>query len=80
MKIVNKPVTVLAIFKTDGTIEPMKFTLDNKSFVVDEVLKIHEENLVGNNRLVFLCRQKEKYLYELKYEYESSIWYLFVKD
>lgn len=78
MRIVNKEVTVLAIFKIDGTIEPVKFTMDNKTRMIDKVIKVHEERLAGNKRLVFLCEQNEKYLYELKYEYESNKWYLFM--
>lgn len=78
MKIVNKPVKVLAIFKTDGKIEPVQFTLDDKVINVDKVVKSYEEHLAGNPRLVFQCEQKEKYYYELKYELESNIWYLFV--
>jgi hypothetical protein len=79
MKIVNKPVKVLAIFKTDGKIEPVQFTLDDKVINVHKVVKSYEEHLAGNPRLVFLCEQREKYFYELKYEIESGIWYLFMK-
>ncbi|MEN6568293.1 MAG: hypothetical protein ABFC57_18565 [Veillonellales bacterium] len=79
MKIVNKPVKVLAIFKTDGKIEPVQFTLDDKVINVDKVVKSYEEHLAGNLRLVFLCEQREKYFYELKYEIESGIWYMFMQ-
>jgi hypothetical protein len=79
MKILNKPVKVLAIFKTDGTIEPVQFTLDGKIISVDKVVKSYEEHLAGNPRLVFLCEHREKYFYELKYEYASNIWYLFMQ-
>lgn len=79
MKILNKPVKVLAIFKADGKIEPVQFTLDEKVISIDKIVKFYEENLVGNTRLVFLCEQKEKYFYELKYELESSKWYLFMQ-
>jgi hypothetical protein len=79
MKIVNIPVKVMAIFKTDGKIEPVQFTLDEKVVNVDKVVKSSEEHLAGNPRLVFLCEQKEKYFYELKYELESNIWYLFMQ-
>lgn len=79
MKYLNKPVKVLAIFNSNGKIEPVRFTLDDKSIKIDKIIKVHEENIVGNNRLVFLCEQNEKYYYELKYEYESSKWYLFMQ-
>lgn len=79
MKYVNKPVKVMAIFNSNGKIEPVQFTLDDKNIRIDKIVKVHEENIVGNDRLVFLCEQKEKYYYELKYEYESSKWYLFMQ-
>lgn len=69
----------MAIFKTDGKIEPVQFTLDGKIISVDKVAKSYEEHLAGNPRLVFLCEHREKHFYELKYEYESNIWYLFMQ-
>jgi hypothetical protein len=42
-------------------------------------MKIYEEKIVGNNRVVFVCIQNEKNIYELKYELDSGIWFLFKK-
>ncbi len=79
MKILNKPIKVMAIFHTDGKIEPIKFRLDDKVVSVDKIMKIYQENIVGNNRIIFVCIQNGKDIYELKYELDSKVWYLFKK-
>lgn len=77
MKILNKPIKVMAIFYTDGKIEPVKFRMDDKVVKVDRVMKSYEEKIVGNSRIVFVCIQNEKDIYEMKYELDT--WYLFKK-
>lgn len=77
MKIVNKPVITTVIFNTSGKIEPVKFVLDDKVVMVDKILETREDNFAGNKRIVFVCEHREKYKYELKYEVDSGIWYLF---
>ena len=79
MKILNEPVKVMAIFNTDGRVEPVKFRLDDKVVKVEKIMKIYEEKIVGNNRLVFVCLHNGKDIFELKYELDSKIWYLFKK-
>lgn len=79
MKIINQPITVMVIFNTDGKIEPVKFRFDDKIVKIEKIIKIYEEKIVGNNRLVFVCLHNEKDIFELKYELESKIWYLFEK-
>lgn len=77
MKIINQPIKVMAIFHTDGKIEPLKFRLDDTIVNVERVVKIYEEKIVGNNRIIFVCQHNSKDIYELKYEIGSKIWYLF---
>ena len=77
MKILNEPIKVMAIFHIDGKIEPIQFRLDDKVIKVEKVLKTYEDNFAGNKRLVFLCRHNSSDKYELKYEVDSGIWYLF---
>lgn len=79
MKIINQPIKVMAIFNTNGIIEPVKFRLNDQVVKIDKVMKVYEENLVGNNRLIFVCLQNEKDIYEIKYERDSKTWYLFKK-
>lgn len=79
MKILNEPIKVMAIFNTDGKIEPVKFRLEDKVVKIEKIMKIYEENTVGNKRMVFVCLHKGKDIYEIKYELDSKTWYLFKK-
>lgn len=67
----------MATFYTDGKIEPLKFRMDDKVVKIDKVMKTYEENIIGNKRLVFVCLQNGKDVYEIKYEFDSKVWYLF---
>lgn len=78
MKIVNKPIKVLAIFYTDGKIEPINFVLDDRIVKIDKVMSSSIENFVGNTRIVFVCL-KGDLIFEIKYELASNLWYLFKK-
>ncbi len=79
MKIVNKPIKVMAIFQPDGKIEPIKFRLEDNVVYIKKVVKTYEEKIVGNKRVVFVCEHDNCNLYELKYELDSKVWYLFKK-
>jgi len=79
MKILNEPIKVMAIFSTDGKIEPVKFRFEDKVVKIEKIMKIYEENIVGNTRLVFVCLHNGKDIFELKYELNSKTWYLFKK-
>lgn len=79
MKIVNKPIKVMAIFQPDGKIEPVKFRLEDNVVSVKKIVKTYEEKIVGNKRVVFVCEHNNCDLYELKYELDSKVWYLFKK-
>lgn len=79
MKIVNKPIKVMAIFQPDGKIEPIKFRLEDNVVSIKKIVKTYEEKIVGNKRVVFVCEHNNCDLYELKYELDSKVWYLFKK-
>jgi len=79
MKIINEPIKVMAVFETDGKIEPVKFRIEDKVVRIEKILKIYEENIVGNNRIVFVCMHNGKDIFEVKYEIDSKIWFLFKK-
>ena len=79
MKIINEPIKVMAVFNTNGKIEPVKFRLDDQVVRIEKILKTYEENTVGNTRLVFVCLHKGKDIFELKYEVDAKTWYLFKK-
>lgn len=79
MKVVNKPIKVMAIFQADGKIEPIKFRLEENVVYIKKVVKTYEEKIVGNKRIVFVCEHDNCELYEIKYELDSKVWYLFKK-
>ena len=79
MRILNEPIKVIATFYPDGKVEPIKFRLDDNVVYVQKVVKTYEEKTVGNKRLVFVCQHNNSDLYELKYELDSKVWYLFKK-
>jgi len=79
MKILNKPIKVMAIFYPDGKIQPIKFRLDEEAVVIEKIIKSYEEKIVGNKRVVFVCLHNGKDIYEIKYEIDSRIWFLFKK-
>lgn len=63
IKIVNKPIEVIAVFCTDGKIEPVKFRLDEEVFRIEKVLRIYTENIVGNDIIVFVCQHNGRDIY-----------------
>ncbi len=79
MKIINEPIKVMAVFNTDGKIEPVKFRIDDQVVRIEKIMKTYEENIVGNTRVVFVCLHKGKDIFELKYEVDTKTWYLFKK-
>ena len=79
MKLLNQPIKVMAIFNTDGKIEPVKFRLDDQVVMIQKITKVYEEQTVGNKRLVFVCQHNGRDIYEIKYELDSKTWYLFKK-
>jgi len=85
MKVVAKPIEMVAWTDTKGNINPVRFKItkeDETSSVVkiDKVISVDKEKLAGNNMLVFKCQSTvngaEK-LYEIKYELSSCRWILF---
>lgn len=78
MKIVNENIRVLASFKEDGSIIPLRFKRDDeKTIHVEKILKTQDEMLAGNHRIVFTCMHNGSDIYELKYEVDTRKWYLF---
>lgn len=85
MKVVAKPIEMVAWFTVDGVPNPVRFRIkdENEPWVVIKVEKIITRNLekyAGNERLVFLCQSIINGLektYELKYERSTCKWILF---
>lgn len=85
MKVVAKPIDVLAWFDKDGIPNPVRFrTIDEAGgfnvIKVDRVIIREKEKLAGNEMLKFQCQSNmrgTKRQYELKYELKSCKWMLF---
>ena len=85
MKVVAKPIEMVAWTDTKGNINPVRFKITNKdetsSFIkVDKVITVDKEKLAGNNMLVFKCQSvinEIERLYEIKYELGTCRWILF---
>ncbi|MDM8533385.1 hypothetical protein QUF55_01660 [Clostridiaceae bacterium HSG29] len=85
MKVIAKPIEMIAWFNEDGKIKPIRFRLEteNGEKEVIKVLKVfstEKEKIAGNIMFSFKCKsiiQNIEKIYELKYEINSSKWMLF---
>lgn len=85
MKVVVKPVEMIAWFENGGNINPVKFRIEGDNNIlqvvkIGKVLKRSKEKIAGNNMFIFTCSSVvngiEK-IYELKYDVDKCKWYLF---
>ena len=75
MKVIMKPIEMIALFSPEGDPTPIKFKMiDGRETVtvkVDNLIDKSRERLAGNHMLVFLCEstiEDTTRRYELKYE------------
>ena len=84
LKVVAKPIEVVAWFDKIGTVHPVRFRImQNEAIttvIIDKIINQIEERFAGNYMLVFTCQSlindKEK-IYEIKYEIATHKWILF---
>ncbi len=85
MKVVAKPIDMLAWFDKGGTLTPIRFRMTgedkcNHIIKIDRVITMGKEKLAGNDMLVYRCESNiegtEK-IYELKFEIKTCKWMLF---
>lgn len=83
MKVIAKPIKMIAWFNEDGSINPIRFKVDedgDKVIKVDRVLKSEQERLAGSIMEKFTCTSVingvEK-IFEVKYDSKSYKWILF---
>jgi len=84
MKIVHKPIEVIAYFDIQGLPTPKKFKYQDTDDIptitlVDRVSFRAEEKLAGNRILIFRCQSSNNDMvkvFELKYEIQTCKWYL----
>lgn len=85
MRVIAKPIEMLAWFGADGVPHPVKFKITNKdetesSIKIDKILRQSEERLAGNRMLVFSCLGMvgdKVRPFEIKYELGTCKWIMF---
>ena len=83
MKVVAKPIEVIAWFDTEG-IHPIRFRLKDgevlKVIKIEKVMYTFEEKQAGNKILVYRCRSRigeVDRIFEIKYDVNTLKWLLF---
>jgi len=84
MKVVSKEIEMIAYFKKDGQVNPIRFKIDEenkcKVIKIEKVVDTKLERLCGNNAKVFTCQSYINgvmKIYEIKFIQETSRWILF---
>lgn len=84
MKVLMRPIEVIAWFTKDGIPTPVKYRVneEDNDFVikVDRVVTRTEEKLAGNRMLIYRCQSiinSTEKVYELKYEISTCKWFLY---
>lgn len=84
MKILMKPVEMIAHHTTEGSLRPIRFRfMEEEAYVtvqVKRVITATREKINGRHTLVFLCESAIRGVlrpYELKYDVEAMRWYLY---
>lgn len=84
MKVVAKPIDVIAVFTKEGVPTPIRFKFSEEDTItvikVDRVIIRDLERFAGNNMVVFRCQSlidNMQKVYELKYELSTCKWILF---
>lgn len=85
MKIIAKPIDVVAWFTKEGVPRPVRFRITNENesetvVNIDKVLHMDKEKLAGCPMLVFRCQGPVNGIektYEIKYDMLTCKWMLF---
>jgi len=84
MKVVSKKIEMIAYFKKDGKINPIRFKIEEDDHCqvikIAKIISTDLEKLCGNKMWVFTCSAVidgvEK-VFELKYDVERCSWMLY---
>lgn len=84
MKVVAKPIQMIAMFDEKGIPTPIRFRIlddnGNKTVKVNQVIHRELEKLAGNRMYLFECQSDFGEVvkrYQLKYELDTCKWMLF---
>lgn len=84
MKVIMKPIEMIAWFTEEGIPKPLRYRLINEDgeqqvIKVDRIISTSQEKLAGNRMIVFTCQScinNIEKVYELKYELSTCKWFL----
>ena len=79
MKVLMKPIEMIAWFTKDGVPNPIRYKLDNLVIRVGQVRSKSEEKVAGNRMIVYRCQSEingELRPFELQFEVQTCKWYL----
>lgn len=84
MKVVMKPIEVIASFNLNGISTPLKFRINEQdcpsTITVEHVCLRSEDKLAGNKMITFRCQSTVNgalKVFELKFEPSTGKWFLF---
>ncbi|WP_406242054.1 hypothetical protein ACF3M2_14210 [Tissierella carlieri] len=85
MKVLMKPVEMIAWFTNEGYPIPLRYRLvdedmSNKVIKINKVLFREEEKIAGNRMILYRCESTIndiQKIFELKYEISTCKWFLF---
>ena len=85
MKILMKPIEMIAWFNHDAYPIPLRYRITAEDMSdtvirVDKILFRQEEKIAGNKMILYKCESiinDIQKIYELKYELSTCKWYLF---
>ncbi|NLY77556.1 MAG: hypothetical protein GX080_05650 [Tissierellia bacterium] len=85
MKILMKPIEIIAWFNSKEKPIPLKYRIldENNTYKVikvDRVIFSQEEKLAGNRMILYRCEStisNFRVIYELKYEIDTCKWFLY---
>lgn len=85
MKIVMKPIEMIAWFNNTSHPIPLRFRIEsedktNSVVKIDKIIFKEEEKIAGNRMVIYRCEgiiDDLKRIFELKYELTTCKWFLF---
>ncbi|WP_242975913.1 hypothetical protein [Desulfosporosinus sp. FKB] len=80
MKVVMKPIEMIAWFDVPGIPRPIRFRHDGEVVKVEQIIRLSEEKLAGNRMKIYECQSNingQLKRYELKYELNTCKWFLY---
>lgn len=80
MKILMKPIEVLAWFDNNGIPHPLRIKINGNHVEVEQLISMSEEKQAGNRIIIFRCQSEINGIlkpYELKCELSTCKWFLY---